>query len=284
MKVFRIPAALLTLTTLSLLAACGGGGGGGGTTPPTGPGGGPPPPTSTPTSSPTTSPTSTPTASPTPGSTAISSNSTIDVANEGFVPAGASAFFNPSSGDYSDGGQGSAVSSNPTVNCITGGGMEPTGSYSHMHVYIGFIVNGKQVQVPGGIGMFQPGGATPGRSAGTVYESATQCLYTVHSHDESGVIHLEDPTKPQSTTAVFNLKNVFDVWGNGPGNANFPSGSVTIAVGTPSKTVNGDDFVTSYNTTTAAPGAISLTRHMAIWVIVGAVPTSLPQVQWGIAN
>lgn len=162
--------------------------------------------------------------------------------------------------------------------------MEPTGSYFHMHVYVGFIVNGQQVQVPGGIGMVQPSNSVPGRQSGTVYQSASTCLYTVHTHDESGVIHLEDPSQPQSTNAVFNLQNLFDVWGNGPGNTNFPAGSVTLAVGTPSKTVNGDDFVTSYSVTTAAPNAISLSRHMAIWVIVGPVPASLPQVQWGIST
>ena len=271
---------MLTLSALSLLAACGGGGGGGNVTPPTGGGGGQPPATSSP--APTATPTSAPTSTPTP-STTIASNSTIDIGNEGFVPTGATALFN-APGDYSDGGQGSAVSSNPSVNCITGGGMEPTGTYYHMHVYLGFIVNGAQVQVPGGIGMVQPTNSHPGRQAGTVYEDATSCLYTIHTHDESGIIHLEDPSQPQGNNSLYNLQNVFDVWGNGPGNANFPAGNVTIAIGTPSSNVNGDDFVTSYTTTTAAPSSIPLTRHMAIWVIVGPVPATLPQVQWGIQD
>ncbi len=69
----------------------------------------------------------------------------------------------------------------------------------HVHTHLAIIDKGKQLQVPQYIG-FAPS-ATGG------------CLYWIHTHDASGIIHLEAPdiTPPQG--GRYTLGMLFDIWG-----------------------------------------------------------------------
>ena len=61
----------------------------------------------------------------------------------------------------------------------------------HYHAHLSIFVNGSSYLVPGGIGIEPP-----------------DCIYWLHTHDDSGIIHIESP---QNNT--FNLGQFFDIWG-----------------------------------------------------------------------
>src|SRR5207253_7906980 len=65
------------------------------------------------------------------------------------------------------------------------------GSVLHIHQHIDVFVNGGKVAVPGGIGINDNSFISP-----------------IHTHDASGVIHVESPTKEQFTLGQF-----FAIWG-----------------------------------------------------------------------
>ncbi len=63
----------------------------------------------------------------------------------------------------------------------------------HIHAYLQIYIDGANVPLSQGIGIAP--GTTP------------SCLYWLHTHDTSGVIHIESPT-----TRVYTLKQFFDIW------------------------------------------------------------------------
>lgn len=263
MKVLRLSGSLAIVAAVAALAACGGGGGstGGGGTQPN-------PPAPVVTSSPTPPPP--PTTQPPTGPTSITASGNPVSAHDG--SANGAAYFNPNSGDFPAGGQGSPVDS--SITCTQSTESTSTSIY-HMHAFLGIIVNGTYEQLPIGIGMVPPGAASGGS---IVNPGPGGCMYQIHTHDASGTIHLENPAAPQGSNSMYTLQNFFDVWGNGPGASTFPSGTVSYYVGTPSGKVNGNDEVTSYTLASGNAASIQLTRHMAVWAIVGSVPSTLPPV------
>jgi hypothetical protein len=66
------------------------------------------------------------------------------------------------------------------------------GTAVHIHAHLDIIVNGGAVQVPADIGV----------------DEARQQISPLHSHDTTGVIHIESPTKP----ATFTLGQFFTEW------------------------------------------------------------------------
>ena len=103
------------------------------------------------------------------------------------------AFFKASKGgsDTPQGGHGQ------TVDGIACAGMEYATLHVHSHVAI--FNNGVQIQVPQLIG----GTATP----------TGGCLYWIHTHDASGIIHIESPVLAPEGQSGFTLGNLFDIWG-----------------------------------------------------------------------
>ncbi|MDQ6930562.1 MAG: hypothetical protein M3126_07850 [Candidatus Eremiobacteraeota bacterium] len=90
-------------------------------------------------------------------------------------------------GDVAGGGSGSPVDG---INC------QPTeGVALHIHGHLAIFVNGKQIAVPKYIGL------VPG---------AQGCLYWLHTHDSTGILHVEAPE-----LANYTLGNFFHVWGAG---------------------------------------------------------------------
>jgi hypothetical protein len=74
------------------------------------------------------------------------------------------------------------------------------------------------------------------------------------------------------------------------------SGPISIYVGTPcpNNTVGcaspqknpstGDDLVTTFTLQTGAPSSILLGHHVAILVIAGTPPSSVPPIDFGVSN
>ncbi|HVA37477.1 MAG TPA: hypothetical protein VNJ51_07670 [Candidatus Dormibacteraeota bacterium] len=66
----------------------------------------------------------------------------------------------------------------------------------HDHVHLTLFFNGKQVAVPEYVGIVQK-------------PNAQGCLYWLHTHDATGIIHIESP----QPDGAFTLGDFFDIWG-----------------------------------------------------------------------
>jgi hypothetical protein len=215
-----------------------------------------PTPTPVPTPIPTPPPTPTPTPKPTPTPLVLFPGAVIGEDNE-FVPA---------DGDAPGGGQSQTVDGIPCA-----------GSFDnnyHVHAFLGILVNGTQIALPDQIGFYKPGPISHG------YTGAAQCFYYLHTHDASGMVHVESPSSAPLSGTLFALKNVLDVWGMtlGPNNVGPFAGQVRAFTATvPLKTLTASNYVESGGD----PNAIPLYSHEAIWLEVGptfVVPPYLPAV------
>ncbi len=72
----------------------------------------------------------------------------------------------------------------------------------HIHAHLAIYVNGGQELVPAGIGIGTPLDFQDGFVVGG------SCFSWLHTHDETGVIHIESPIQ-----RVYTLGNFFDIWG-----------------------------------------------------------------------
>ncbi|MBF9073647.1 hypothetical protein [Streptacidiphilus fuscans] len=77
----------------------------------------------------------------------------------------------------------------------------------HIHSHLQIYVNGKQEMVPYGVGIIPPYSLQQAQD-GSAFVGGGKAFYFLHTHDESGIIHVESPTQQQ-----YNLGNFFDVWG-----------------------------------------------------------------------
>lgn len=81
----------------------------------------------------------------------------------------------------------------------------------HEEVHVSLIVRGRQVAVPLGIGVSNPRSEPfpSGPGAGGPFSGDDDCVYWMHTHDYSGVAHVE----PQVADQTFTLGQLFDLWG-----------------------------------------------------------------------
>lgn len=122
----------------------------------------------------------------------------------------------------------------------------------HIHAHLAIFVNGKQKQVPFGIGI-----GPPLRGVNTAtgpFVTQGTCFAWLHTHTADGIIHMEAPKQ-----ITFNLGEFFDIWGEklsatqvGPAH-----GNVTALVD--GKAVGGD------------PRSIVLKAHELIQLDVGTL-------------
>jgi hypothetical protein len=115
----------------------------------------------------------------------ISSNRQVDQPG---VQVSAFPGTDPPDGDAASGGQGQPVDG---ITCDQG---EQLAFHLHAHLFI--IRDGLSQPVAANVGI--PGGAL----------LLPKCIYWLHTHDRTGVIHLEAPS-PQT----FTLGQFFDIWG-----------------------------------------------------------------------
>jgi hypothetical protein len=129
------------------------------------------------------------------------------------------------------------------------------GSALHTHQHLTITVDGKSVAVPAEIGI----------------DVAHRGISAIHTHDPSGIIHVESPT-----VRTFRLGQVFTEW------------DVRLGQGAIGPYVDGQDgakvavFVAGERVT-ADPRRIALTEHEDIAVVVthgGAAPAAPPAFAW----
>lgn len=149
---------------------------------------------------------------------------------------GAAAF---PAGNTAQGGQGSPVD---TIGCST-----TEQVVYHIHAHLSLYVNGKQLAVPLGVGIVPP------RQVVQNFVSGGKCYYWLHTHDATGIIHIESPSKRDYT-----LGNFFDIWGRPLSSTDLlgHKGPVTVFV-------NGKRY-------TGDPRNIVLTAHLQIALETGS--------------
>ena len=128
------------------------------------------------------------------------------------------------------------------------------GTALHTHQHLTITVDGTAVPVPAGLGI----------------DEAAQQLSAIHTHDASGVVHVESPE-----VRTFRLGQVFTEW------------NVRLAPNTVGPYVNGKDGVVlavfvNQRRYTGDPTKIALTRHEDIDIVVthGGTPVAPPKFRW----
>jgi hypothetical protein len=149
--------------------------------------------------------------------------------------------------DTATGGQGQQIDG---INCR----QELLNTFHH-HAHLSIFVNGTQRAIPKGTGMFHPGSG----SSGFIYHA--QCFYFLHTHDQTGIIHIEPPA-----ATVFTLGQWFDLWGE-PLN----TGQIANFQGQVSVYVNGV-LQPSVN-----PRKVAFSPHEEITLVIGTPPAWIPQ-------
>ena len=121
----------------------------------------------------------------------------------------------------------------------------------HIHAHLAIFVDGKQKQIPYGIGIGPPLRGVNTRTGAFVTQGA--CFAWMHTHAGDGIIHMEAPKQ-----ITFTLGEFFDIWGETLASAQVgpAHGKVTALVN--GKVVPGD------------PRAIVLEDHELVQLDVGS--------------
>lgn len=130
----------------------------------------------------------------------------------------------------------------------------------HIHAHLAVLVNGRQRYLPYGVGIGPPLQLQPNAGeTGGPFVVGGSCFSWLHTHDESGIIHIESPIK-----RTYTLGNFFDIWGQPLG-----ADQVGAARGTVHAFVDGKPFA-------ANPRSIPLDAHAVIQLDVGS-PVVAPE-------
>jgi hypothetical protein len=127
----------------------------------------------------------------------------------------------------------------------------------HIHAHLAIYVNGAPKLLPPGIGIGPPLQFEQTSSGPSV--ASGSCFSWLHTHDSSGVVHIESPIQ-----RVFTLGDLFDIWGQP-----LSASQVGPARGAVTATINGNPFA-------GDPRGIPLDAQNVIQLDVG---TALPQPQ-----
>ena len=121
-------------------------------------------------------------------------------------------------GNTASGGQGEPISG---VGCIEEIDL-------HYHAHVSLFVEGERVAIPPAIGIvdavMQDG-----------YVQSGGCFYWLHTHDATGLIHIEPPTDDEYT-----LGHLFDIWGRPLSASNVAGFQGTISVFVDGERYDGD--------------------------------------------
>jgi hypothetical protein len=95
----------------------------------------------------------------------------------------------------------------------------------HIHAHLAIYAQGQQKFVPYGIGIVPPYQLQ--NTASGPFVAGGSKFYWLHTHDETGIIHIESPQQ-----RTFTLGNLFDIWHQplSPTQAGPAAGSVTVVV------------------------------------------------------
>ncbi|MBN3756633.1 hypothetical protein G3N95_27105 [Paraburkholderia sp. Tr-20389] len=144
-------------------------------------------------------------------------------------------------GSTSSGGTGADVDG-----LVCASGMAET---YHVHAHLAIINNGQWLALPQNIGIL------------------SQCNYEMHTHDHTGIIHIETPN-----VKTFTLGQFFDIWGQTLSKTN-----VAGVTGTVVAYVNDNGDVRRYE---GDPRDIELISHRDITLQIGSQVNTLATYSW----
>ncbi len=194
---------------------------------------------------------------------------------------GTDMLFTPPVADTPTGGHGPAGSSLDGVNCE----VSMSRNY-HIHVFVGLYVNGSEYAIPRGTGVAEP--LNPNDLS---INYATMCFYLTHTHDSTGIVHIESDNngivdKPP-LDSKFVISQWFAVWGITVNTTQFGQWTGPLEVFTSGQfyrklPMGGGVFKESLlKPWTGDPAAIPLYDHEMIWYLVGPnYPTGLPNINF----
>ncbi len=176
--------------------------------------------------------------------------------------------FNPVDSDMPAGGQGQSVDSIPCNATMS------ENAY-HVHAWLGILNNGQQIAVPDGVGMYRLGPEVNG------FENYAQCFYYIHTHDATGMIHVESPISASLLSAQYTLGNMLDIWGvSVDANDLGPyHGQVRAFIAS----APGESYAVNYIEYVGDVHNLLLGSHEAIWLQIGPqyeLPPNLPAVRF----
>lgn len=148
--------------------------------------------------------------------------------------------FKPISSSASD------VSSSGPVDGIECGRME--GSGFHIHSFLNIFIDGKPYTVPGLVGI------------------TNECFYWLHTHDTSGIVHIESPVKKNFTLGQF-----FDLWNKKPAEAQNFTKAISNSKDSLNVYVNGSKVANETNYKD-----LVLNAHDVISMVYGKPPNAIP--------
>jgi hypothetical protein len=144
-------------------------------------------------------------------------------------------------GNTAEGGQGGEI-----------GGIGCVGDVAtHFHAHVSLFVEGERIAIPAAVGIVDP----------VIVDGFAQsgdCFYWTHTHDATGLVHIEPPT-----VADYTLGQFFEVWGQPLSETNVAGFEGTVSV-----------FVDGVRHT-GAPGDIVFSSRLHISLQV-ATPLSSP--------
>ncbi|MDQ6781440.1 MAG: hypothetical protein M3Z37_09860 [Candidatus Eremiobacteraeota bacterium] len=134
----------------------------------------------------------------------------------------------------------------------------PVNQTFHIHSHLSLWHNGVQIALPTALGI--PGGTSFITTVnGGPYTNNGTCFYNLHTHDSSGIVHIEAPA-----ATSFNLGQVFDIWGQP-----LTVGNVAGFIGPTLIYVDSTETPAQATLYTGDPRAIVLSNHQQITIEVG---------------
>jgi len=144
----------------------------------------------------------------------------------------------------------------PTWSGLKGQTIEGVGSNQmeqlayHIHAHLAIYINGTQKTVPYGIGIEQPWSTTA--DGDSEFVSSGAAFYYLHTHDDTGVIHIESPN-----STIYTLGQFFAEW-----NQKLSATQIGPYTGTVIAYVNGSKV-------TGDPASIKLNSHNVVQLDLG---------------
>jgi hypothetical protein len=119
----------------------------------------------------------------------------------------------------------------------------------HIHAHLSIYVNGQLMYIPPQIGIIPE-----------------KCIYWLHTHDETGIIHIESPIKRDFTLGQF-----FDLWKRKLNNTQVFDSIFNEKSNLPQIYINGTKFPSDTN-----HRDIKIHAHDEIALIYGSPPADIP--------
>jgi hypothetical protein len=141
----------------------------------------------------------------------------------------------------------------------------------HYHADLQIYVNGQPQAIPAGVGIVLPDGT---QSPHLTSNGATACIYSLHTHDASGIIHIESPDN-----RAYTLGNLFDIWGQQLSTTRFMGHTVDAKH---KLAVVIYDATGAKRLVTGDPSKVVLSAHeTAVIQYNSAAELGTPYTQWG---